>query len=524
LPPEITFILVTGVVAALVGLATLVAVWRERGSGLRRAADAPVGEPSPSGRPAGGSDETGDGYASAVRIMWWVSIAAVLVGVGLTDAFGPNQPALYGLGGVAVGTVLLLHDVMPARWRTTLVATVEVLAALALITALLVLTGYGASPFAPTYAVVAVAVALSVGPSVALSVAALATISFLGVLALDPQLGSYDGAGLLRVGLTVASIWLLTYLSGVFAAGERRRRELSRTDPLTGLLNRGELFELLEQEVQRTRRSERGFCLLMIDLDSLKGVNDTYGHHRGDAVLRALAEVMRRSIRSVDTAFRYAGDEFLVLLPETDFAGAYVVAEKIRAGAEDVGPLTGSDDVPTSVSIGLVSCPEDGASVEELMIAVDRAMYQAKSLGKNQVSGNPQPRRADRRIPSRAASEAAAPLAQDEQPAAAPIAEISAAHDPRPGSPAAAAAPSRLVPPAASEPARVERVPAAARVATPTLERPWQDDGRGDAVEDEEPDPGEMRRRIAAASLHMDPDHQIRRAMDTFLSPTRRED
>ncbi len=519
MPPEITFILVTGVVAALVGLATLIAVWRERGGGLRRTADGPVGQPPLGRQPARGADETRDGYASAVRIMWWVSIAAVLVGVGLTDAFGPNQPALYGLGGLAVATVLLLHDVMPPRWRTTLVATVEVLAALALITALLALTGYGASPFAPTYAVVAVAVALSVGPRAALSVAALATISFLGVLALDPELGSYDGAGLLRVGLTVASIWLLTYLSGVFAAGERRRRELSRTDPLTGLLNRGELFELLEQEVQRTRRSERGFCLLMIDLDSLKGVNDTYGHHRGDAVLRALAEVMRRSIRSVDTAFRYAGDEFLVLLPETDFAGAFVVAEKIRAGAEDLGPLTGSDDVPTSVSIGLVSCPEDGASVEELMISVDRAMYQAKSLGKNQVSGNPQPRRAARRIPNRETREVATPPAVDERPALAPIVEAGGARDARPPS-----TPSALAPPPAAEPAPVERVPAAARVAVPTLARPWQDDGRHDAVEDEEPDPGEMRRRIAAASLHMDPDHQIRRAMDTFLSPTRRED
>ena len=145
--------------------------------------------------------------------------------------------------------------------------------------------------------------------------------------------------------------------------------------------------------MQRTRRSERGFCLLMIDLDGLKAVNDSYGHHRGDEVLRQLGSVIRHSIRLVDTAYRYGGDEFLVLLPETDFAGAFVVAEKIRAGTEEMGLAAGDGELLTSVSIGLVSCPEDGTTAEELMIAADRAMYQAKSLGKNQVSGNPRPRR-----------------------------------------------------------------------------------------------------------------------------------
>jgi diguanylate cyclase (GGDEF)-like protein len=201
----------------------------------------------------------------------------------------------------------------------------------------------------------------------------------------------------LRFGLQIGSIWLLAYVAGVFASGERRMREtvlqMSRTDPLTGLYNRGQLFPTLEQEVQRTRRSERGFCLLMIDLDGLKAVNDSYGHHRGDEVLTLLGGVIRHSIRLVDTAYRYGGDEFLVLLPETDFVGAFVVAEKIRAGTEEMGLAAGDGELLTSVSIGLVSCPEDGTTAEELMIAADRAMYQAKSLGKNQVSGNPRPRR-----------------------------------------------------------------------------------------------------------------------------------
>jgi two-component system cell cycle response regulator len=273
---------------------------------------------------------------------------------------------------------------------------------------------------------------------------------------------------------------------------------MSRIDPLTGLFNRSQLFLMLEQEVQRTRRSERGFCLLMIDLDGLKTVNDTYGHHRGDEVLRLLGGVIRRSIRTLDNAYRLGGDEFLVLLPETDFVGAYVVAEKIRSGAEEVGLTAGGGELLTSVSIGLVSCPEDGRSGEELMIAADRAMYQAKSLGKNQVSGNPRPRR----VANRPVEESGAPFV------AAPIAAVPVGGD---AGPAASVAP----PPALAV-AAAPNAPAAVAVRPPALE---PEDLNHDSGE-EEPDPGEFRRHIAAASRNLDPDYHIRRAMDAFLSPT----
>ncbi|HEX2142130.1 MAG TPA: GGDEF domain-containing protein, partial [Candidatus Limnocylindria bacterium] len=397
---ELIFIIVTGIIAAMLGLGALVAAIRSaRRAGSvvdlddpdREVAEAYDSDPV---RAQEGVDAT---YGSAVRILWWISIAAVLIGVGLSDAFDASQPGIYLVGGVAVGVVVLLHDVLPNRLRSGTVAVLEVLVAIGLTTLLLTLTGYGGSPFAFGYHLAAVAVALALGSSAGLGVAAVATLAYLGVLAIDPSLPDYQGADLLRFGLSIGAIWLLAYVAGVFASGERRMRatvlQLSRTDTLTSLFNRSQLFPTLEQEVQRTRRSERGFCLLMIDLDGLKAVNDSFGHHRGDEVLRSLGNVIRRSIRSVDTAYRYGGDEFLVLLPETDFAGAFVVAEKIRAGAEAVGLAAGGGDLLTSVSIGLVSCPEDGTSAEELMIAADRAMYQAKSLGKNKVSGNPRPPR-----------------------------------------------------------------------------------------------------------------------------------
>jgi len=522
-PAETTLIVATAGVAALIGLAALVALWRgRRSSGFEEREDEP---------PAGGTgyrvDELelagGAAYGSAVRILWWVSIAAVLVGVGLTDAYRDQRTAIFGIGAGAVAVVVLLHDLIPARWRSPAVVVVEVLAALGLVTGLIVVSGYGSSPFVFGYGLVAVAVSLALGPRIALAVAALATISYLGALLLDPALDAYGGPDLLRAGLAIGSVWLLAYLAGVYAAGERRMREaiieLSRTDPLTGLSNRSQLFLMLEHEVQRTRRSERGFCLLMIDLDGLKAVNDSFGHQRGDEVLRSLGGVIRRSIRAVDTAFRQGGDEFLVLLPETDFGGAFVVAEKIRQGAEEVGLTAGAGELLTSVSIGLVSCPEDGSSAEELMLAADRAMYQAKSLGKNQISGNPRPRRlVGGPAPAAEGLEVGREHAAREP---APTAARAAVPFLSPGPSQAPSASERFAVPTRRVAAEPYATPAA--TATATLPRPPLAE-LTEPTEDEEPDPSEFRRHIAAARLHMDPDHQIRRAMDAFLSPGSRED
>jgi diguanylate cyclase len=520
------FILVTGIIAALLGAGALLAVARRRSDGeegkggalARREQGIDKYELAPADARAMGATP----YGTAVRVMWWVATALVLIGIGVTDAFASTRPAIYMLGAAAVGVVVVAHDLLPPHRRTRPVAFLEVLAALAIITALLTLTGFATSPFAYAYALVAVAVALASGRASALAVAAAATLSFLGVLWIDPARDTYGSDRLLGFGLMIGSVWLLAYLASVFASAERAMRSaverMSRIDALTGLFNNSQLYPMLEQEVQRTRRSARGFCLLMIDLDGLKAVNDSYGHHRGDEVLRSLGSVIRSSIRNLDTAYRLHGDEFMVLLPETDFAGAFVVAEKIRIGAEEVGLSAGTMEMLTSVSVGLVSCPEDGTSADELMIAADRAMYQAKSLGKNQVSGNPRPRRLLYRAPEDAAATptmTAVPIEPE-----APALEL-------PGQPGEAtaedaarqaveqpvAASSLLLDPPVVVPVSQIKVPVAERVGG---------ENHADAPSDEsEPDPSEVRRHIAAAQRNLDPDHQIRRAMDAFLSPTR---
>ncbi len=344
---------------------------------------------------------------------------------------------------------------------------------------------------------------------------------YLGVVALDPSLNRFSDANLLSVGLAVAALWLLVFVAAVFAWNERRVRamlsRLSRVDPLTGLLNRSQIYETLEHEVRRTRRSERGFSLLMMDLDGLKAVNDGLGHQRGDEVLRSLGRVIREDIRTVDSAYRYGGDEFLVLLPETDYAGAFVVAEKIRADADELGMRLEGEGVSTSVSIGLVSHPEDGGTADELVRAADRAMYNAKALGKNQISGYPRPLRlpsaSGHRPPQDRPGPIEVPLAQ-----APPVPPANVPAD-EPGWGSFAAQPS--VPFRAAVPDPVLQVEDR-WVAVPQPDAPVMGTLLLEPGGDEEPDAAEVRRRIVVASRSFDPDHQIRAAMDAFLSPPAR--
>jgi two-component system cell cycle response regulator len=125
----------------------------------------------------------------------------------------------------------------------------------------------------------------------------------------------------------------------------------------------------------------------MMDLDGLKTINDHYGHFQGDVVLRGVARLIRAGLRGIDVAARYGGDEFVALLPETDPSGAYVVAEKIRQTVSEMSVEADRETIRASLSIGVVSYPDDGVTGDELMIVADAAMYTSKRLGKNRVVG-----------------------------------------------------------------------------------------------------------------------------------------
>lgn len=486
MPLELTIIAATALLAGLLLVGIMLA---GRASPPALTPDPALVHASPGGPAREGESPGAD---QTLRVAWWLTITIVLLGVGISGSFGAEQAPIFVLGGAGVAAVVVFHELLGPRRKSPALRLAELVAAIGLVAGLLSLTGFASSPFAMLFALVAVAAALGFGPRAGLTAAALATVAFAIVLLADPALASYGADDVLRLSFGLGATWLLAFVSIAHADRQRRAMQraidLSRTDPLTGLFNRSQLFVTLEQEVSRTRRSDRGFCVLMVDLDGLKAVNDSGGHLRGDQVLRGLGSVISGSIRTVDSAYRFGGDEFVVLLPETDIVGAFVVAEKIRVGAEDLEHSVGSQ---TSVSIGLVSHPEDGLNAEELMHAADRAMYQAKSLGKNQISGNPRPRPA-------LIGRRQTPEAPQAEPAVPNVAE------PPPGEHAS-------TPTLAPSADRAIAVPLGPIVSPQSNGTP--------EIDDAEPDPQEVRRRIASASRSFDPDHQVRRAMDAFFSP-----
>lgn len=163
-------------------------------------------------------------------------------------------------------------------------------------------------------------------------------------------------------------------------------QRLAVTDDLTGLSNRRGFFELARRELERAERTHRPLSVLMLDIDRFKNVNDTYGHAVGDEVLRHLADRCRHAVRDIDLVGRYGGEEFSVLLPETNLKTAHEVAERIRASIADAPFDTAVGPLPIKVSVGLALATNDGEeSIERLLDRADSAMYLAKQRGGDAV-------------------------------------------------------------------------------------------------------------------------------------------
>jgi two-component system cell cycle response regulator len=173
--------------------------------------------------------------------------------------------------------------------------------------------------------------------------------------------------------------------------------EAAFTDYLTGLMNRRRFERQIEREVGRTSRYGHPFCLLVIDIDKFKNVNDTYGHDAGDEAIRHLGRALQEGTRGIDMGARLGGDEFAVILPETDFARGLEVAERLRAAVKAMNiPGVGS----VTASLGIAEFPSCARDARELFAVADAAMYEVKRQGPDRIGSaavvasgsNPEPR------------------------------------------------------------------------------------------------------------------------------------
>lgn len=165
-----------------------------------------------------------------------------------------------------------------------------------------------------------------------------------------------------------------------------QQRLASSADHLTGLFNRRAFFEAAELEIERGKRVPRRISLLMIDADRFKSINDAHGHGVGDAVLRDLANVIASTVREIDTAARVGGEEFAVLLPSTDLAGAAGVASRLCESTRQRVVQVGDVSVRYTVSVGVSTMPPEMTGLDWLMKQADDALYQAKRSGRDRVA------------------------------------------------------------------------------------------------------------------------------------------
>ncbi len=196
---------------------------------------------------------------------------------------------------------------------------------------------------------------------------------------------------LLSTGFMIAAITglilvLLCYVVSSWRDREAKIVALSNVDGLTGLVNRRHLMELLDAEFSRAYRYRRSLACMMIDLDGFKEVNDHFGHRIGDEFLVSVATVLMRSVRNTDTVARYGGDELLILLPETDQAGAFRLAERCRHHIGEIRASVRTVSISITASIGVAVYPHVSVhTVNDLLDRADGALYRAKRAGRNQT-------------------------------------------------------------------------------------------------------------------------------------------
>ncbi len=185
---------------------------------------------------------------------------------------------------------------------------------------------------------------------------------------------------------------IVSHVSVVIQRAEFHReseilREISITDPLTGLLNRRYFQERLAEEIERAKRHQLSLSLIMADIDDFKSYNDTFGHLAGDEILKSMANTFRRTVRTIDVVARFGGEEFTIILPQTRKEAAAAIAERVRKEVERMS-FKREEALPRgklTLSLGLASFPEDAQDLTDLINNADKALYGAKALGRNRV-------------------------------------------------------------------------------------------------------------------------------------------
>jgi diguanylate cyclase (GGDEF)-like protein len=317
----------------------------------------------------------------SIEILCLVLAALVLVwSGGLAKQLWPVLGLLAAF--VAAIVAFRARRFFPRRTRTRLL--IESWSMLIFITGVLWFSGKSSSPLLNLYLLPIILSALTLGRLVTLLQVAVVAICHLLLAAATPGLDvmslfyASQAVGQLAPFLLVA--YLTTTLSADVTEARERIENLAQTDALTGLYNLRMFNEVWRREHDAAERGRGVYALLMIDMDKLKDINDTFGHEAGNSAITLVAQCLQRSIRGTDYAARFGGDEFAVLLPGASPEIAEAVVKRVRHNVYKTTLDLRSRMIRCSVSIGVVNYPKDSRDTRELLSIADRKMYRDKEL------------------------------------------------------------------------------------------------------------------------------------------------
>lgn len=330
------------------------------------------------------------GFSRSMAELEWLILIACLLYLVVPGAAIKDRPALIAVMVAFAAFVVVFRytnfHLSEARWKLA----VETWAMLAFISCTLWYTGDVHSPLINLYLLVIISAALTLGK--------LVTFMELGLIACWYVYMAYSTYGEDAFSLHTLSdliaifspFVLVAYLTSMLSSdihhAKRQVVKLSETDELTGLPNMRAFNMMLHKETRRFMRYGRPFSLMMIDVDGLKEVNDRYGHEAGNRLIMMTATHIKSCGRKVDTVARYGGDEFIMLLPETESDYVHQFAERVREAVEKTSCDVQGARLRSTVSIGIACCPADAISPRDLMDKADAALYSSKRAGRNQTT------------------------------------------------------------------------------------------------------------------------------------------
>jgi diguanylate cyclase (GGDEF)-like protein len=329
------------------------------------------------------------GFARTIAEIEWLLLILVLL---YLVAGGPQEEgriathmALFFFGAF----ILALHYVHFYRHESRAKLALETWVMILFITWVVWYSGKISSPLLNLYLLPIIASSLILGKLLtAIEVLAI-IVCFMG-LAYKPEANNlqtltYWGGLLALIAPVVLVAYITTMLSADIRSAVDKIKQVSDTDDLTGLYNMRAFSAVLQRAFKQSVRHGHAMSVIMADSDNLKNINDSHGHESGNRLLQHLVRCIRDELRGSDVVARFGGDEFVILLPETNRRGAHELAERIRKSVETSRFNVRGTDCSITLSLGIASYPDDGGNLEVILDKADKAMYRAKQRGRNLV-------------------------------------------------------------------------------------------------------------------------------------------